>query len=204
MSTFLRRLGAVLLLAALAACAGPRNEAPALFDLGPLPAAAAGAPALAPVSVAEVTVPAWLDRSLMYYRLNYANDQQPLPYGHSRWSMPPAQLLAQRVKARITQAGGVALSAADGAAGVPVLRVEADDFSQSFAAPASSTGQVALRAAVFRGRSLLGQKSFVRQAPAPTPDAAGGARALAAASDAAIADMMAWLATLPLQEPPSR
>lgn len=194
-----RLIGALLLTAMLAACALPRSEAPVLFDLGPLPAAAAPAPALPPIAVAEVTVPSWLDRPQMYYRLNYANDQQPLAYARSRWSMAPAQLLAQRVKARITQAGGVALSAADGPAGVPVLRIEADDFSQSFSAPGASVGQVALRAAVYKGRALLAQQSFTRQAPAPTADAAGGARALAAASDAAITDMMAWLASLPLK-----
>jgi cholesterol transport system auxiliary component len=110
--------------------------------------------------------------------------------------MPPAQLIAQRLKSRIAQAGGVALSAADGAIGVPVLHIDVDDFTQTFDAPGHSMGMVALRASTFNGQVLIAQKTFSRQAPAPTPDAEGGARALAQASDEAIADVMQWLATL--------
>ena len=87
----------------------------------------------------------------------------------------------------------------NGALDVPVLRIEVDDFSQQFNAPGQSVGQVALRASVFRGRTLLGQKTIVKQAPAPTPDAEGGTRALAAACDGAIADLMQWLSSLPLK-----
>jgi cholesterol transport system auxiliary component len=111
--------------------------------------------------------------------------------------MPPTQLFAQRLKSRIAQAGGAALPASDGAANVPVLRIEADDFMQIFDAPGQSNAHVGLRAALFNGRTLVAQKAFAKQAPAPSPDAAGGARALAAASDAIITDMMTWLASVP-------
>ena len=190
------------LLLQIAGCALPRPESAALYDLGPLSAQAPATslPALPPISIADIVTTGWLDRPLMYFRLNYENDRNPRPYAHSRWTMPPAQLIAQRLKWRITQAGGTALSAADGALDVPVLRIEADDFTQHFDAPGKSTGQVALRASVFRGRTLLGQKTFVKQAPAPTADAEGGTRALAAACDDAIADMMQWLAGLPLKQ----
>jgi cholesterol transport system auxiliary component len=53
---------------------------------------------------------------------------------------------------------------------------------------------------VLNGRRLLAQKTFTRQAPAPTADASGGARALADASEAVIADMVTWLAGLPLKK----
>jgi cholesterol transport system auxiliary component len=196
-------LAAVALISAmlLDGCAVTRTEAPTLFDLGPMRAtpAEASLPPLPPIAVADVTVPNWLDRPLMFYRLNYANDQQPHPYAKSRWSMPPAQLIAQRLKARIAQAGGVVLSASDGAAGVPVLRIEADDFSQSFDAPGQSIGRIALRASAFKGRSLVAQKTFIQQINVSGEDAEGGARALAQASDAAISDMIRWLATLPLK-----
>lgn len=186
----------------LSACSLPRAESPALFDLGPLraDAPAPALPTLPPVAVANITASGWLERPLMYFRLNYQNDQNPRPYAHSRWIMPPAQLLAQRMKWHMTQAGGVVLSASDSTLDVPVLRIEADDFAQYFDSPNRSIGQVVLRASAFRGHTLLGQKTFARQAPAPTPDAEGGARALAAASDAAITDMMQWLAGLPLKQ----
>lgn len=195
---------AALLIAAagssLSGCAIGNAESATLYDLGPLYTRQAVAlPALPPISIAETRVPAWLDSSMMYFRLNYANSQQPRPYAQARWSMPPAQMLTQHLKARIAQAGGVALTAPDGSMGVPLLRIEADDFTQNFDAPGQSTGQVALRASVFRDRTLIAQKSFIRQAPAPSADAAGGANALAAASDATIADIIVWLGSLPLK-----
>lgn len=198
----LRRLAPAIMAALLCCgCAIARPDAPALFDLGaPRPARNSGPAQLPPLALADIVAPTWLDRPLMTYRLNYDNDQQPRSYTQSRWSMPPAELIGQRVKVRIVQAGGAVLSAADGAAGVPVLRIEADDFSQVFDAADKSEGRIALRASVFNGRMLVGQKSFIRSAPAPSADAAGGARALAAATDAVIADMLTWLATLPLKQ----
>ncbi|WP_420472858.1 ABC-type transport auxiliary lipoprotein family protein [Noviherbaspirillum sp. ST9] len=186
----------------LSACAvGGRSDPATLFDLGPLKTqqGASPLPALPPISIAAVQVPVWLDSSMMFYRLNYANTQQPRPYSQARWTMTPAQLLTQSLKARIAQAGGVALAAADGAVDVPILRIEADDFSQHFASPSESTGQVALRASLYRGRTLLAQRSFIRQAPSGSADATGGAAALAAASDAAISDIILWLHGLPLK-----
>jgi len=188
--------------ASLAGCSSiVKSNAAALYDFGPLTAqqSAAPLPALPPVSIAGVHVPAWLDSNMMFYRLHYANSQQPRPYAQTRWTMTPAQLLTQRLKARIAHAGGVALSAADGAVDVPVLRMEADDFTQNFDAPDQSHGRVALRASVFKGRALVAQRSFIRQAPSPSADAAGGAVALAAATDAAIADIIVWLHGLPLK-----
>jgi cholesterol transport system auxiliary component len=195
----------LLALAMLMGCA-TKSDSTALFDFGPLRAMqpAVSAAVVPPISVADIGTPAWLDSTTMFFRLNYANDQQPRPYANSRWTMPPTQLFAQRLKSRIAQAGGAALPASDGAANVPVLRIEADDFTQMFDAPGQSTAQVGLRAAVFDGRTLVSQKSFFQQAPAPTADAAGGARAMAAASDAIITEMMAWLASLPAPDQPSR
>lgn len=190
----------LLLGCALAAGCATRSEPLALYDFGPLRAdyANSGNPGgLPPLTIAEINTPAWLDSQLMYFRLSYANEQQTRPYAHSRWSMPPAQLFGQRLKARIAQAGGVVLSATDGAAGLPVLRLDADEMIQNFDAASHSTAQLSLRASVFNGRSLLAQKTFSRQAIAPSADAAGGAAALAAASDALIDDMLRWLAALP-------
>lgn len=181
-------------------CATGESEQGTLYDLGPLDKQQAAAlPALPPIGIAEIQAPAWLDATRVFFRLNYANSQQLRPYAHARWTMTPAQLLLQRLKARIGQAGGVALSDSHGATNVPVLRIEADDFTQHFDAPGQSRAHVALRASVFRGRTLVAHKSFQQQAPAPSADAAGGAHALAVASDATIADMVAWLGALNLK-----
>ncbi|KRB87918.1 hypothetical protein ASE07_19090 [Noviherbaspirillum sp. Root189] len=199
------------LAALLSACSTViRPDSATLYDLGPLrtstsTSASTGAatgpalPALPPISVAEIGVPNWLDRPTIFYRLEYVNGQQPRPYTQARWTMPPAQLLEQHLKVRIAQAGGAVLSPSDGANYVPVLRIEVDTFIQSFTSPEQSTGKVGMRASVFKGRSLLAQRSFNREAPAPSADADGGVRALAAASDAMIVDTMMWLGTLDLK-----
>jgi cholesterol transport system auxiliary component len=191
----------LLLGCVLAAGCATRSEPVALYDFGPLRANHADGSnpgGLPPLTVAEINTPAWLDSQLMYFRLSYANEQQTRPYARSRWSMPPLQLFGQRLKARIAQAGGVVLSATDGAASLPVLRLDADEMIQNFDAASHSAAQLSMRASVFNGRSLLAQKTFSQQAIAPSADAAGGARAMAVASDALIDDMMRWLAELPL------
>jgi cholesterol transport system auxiliary component len=186
----------------LTACSTTRSDSRStLFDFGLLPAAQPGeaTTSLPPLAIADANTPSSMRGGTMTYRLAYANAQQPQPYVHSRWSAPPAQLFVQRLKARIARAGGTALPASDGAVNVPTLRIDADDFTQIFDSPGNSVGQVSLRVAVFQGRNLVAQKSFTRQAPAPSPDAAGGAKALAEASDAAISDILSWLAGLPLK-----
>jgi cholesterol transport system auxiliary component len=201
MTRILQIAASAMLSLLIVGCALPRPESATLYDLGPLrtDASAVTLPALPPIAIADIATTGWLDQTRMMFRLNYENDRNPRPYAHSRWTMPPAQLISQRLKWRISQAGGTALSAADGALDVPVLRIEVDDFSQQFDAPGQSIGQVALRASVFRGRTLLGQKTIVKQTPAPTADAEGGTRALAAACDVVIVDLMQWLASLPLK-----
>lgn len=187
----------------LGACAGlPERESRVLYDLGMLPALqdTATVRALPPLSIAEVSTPAWLDSRTMFYRLAYANEQQPRPYANSRWTMPPAQLFGQRLKDRIGQAGGAVLSASDGVVNVPVLRIETDDFTQIFLSPQESIVRVNVRASVLNGRTLLAHRNFNREVPAPAADASGGAHALADASDAIITDMMNWLAGLPLKK----
>ncbi len=207
MTTFLTipffRTAAVVALAGalLAGCASESPSSMTLYDLGPLRSsgtqAVASSGSLPAISVADIQSPAWMDSQRMYYRLSYANDLQPRPYSTSKWTMPPAQLFAQRLKSGLARAGGVVVSASDGAINLPILHLEADDFSQTFESAGQSTAHVAIRASLFDGRVLRAQKLFVKQVPAASADAQGGAAALAAASDAIINEVGAWLATLP-------
>ncbi len=199
-----RALAAMLLGAALAGCATGKGPANAVYDFGPTispqgaqppaPAAAATFPALV---VADVTGPAVLDNQRMYYRLLYSDAQQSRPYAYNQWSATPLQLLSQRLKARIAQGGVKVLSTTDASGGTPLLRLEADEFTQNFASAADSSAVVSLRASVFRSHRLVDQRTFTRTVPAQTADAPGGARALADASDAIAADILGWLAALP-------
>jgi cholesterol transport system auxiliary component len=191
----------MLAVALLCGCA-TRAPAPVLYDFGPvyLGAAMPATPRLPALSVAEVQAPPMLDGPLMFYRLGYANIQQPQPYAASRWSMTPAQLLGQRLKTRIAQEGGTVLSQVGGASQLPLVRLELDDFIQIFSDPGHSVGQLSVRASVLSGPQLIAQRQFSHQVNSPAADAAGGARALATASDAVITEMLAWLAGLPLKK----
>ena len=166
------------------------------FDFGPLGAPVAQMPQapIAAVVVMDVTGSPALENERMLYRLNYADPLQARTYANSRWSANPLILVTQRIKARLAQAGVKVLSATDTMNNVPILRIELDDFTHAFASTAQSEGQVALRASVFRGHTLLDQKTISRASPAPSADAAGGVRARAARTDAAAADIAAWLA----------
>jgi cholesterol transport system auxiliary component len=120
--------------------------------------------------------------------------------------MAPALLLQQRLRERLA-ALGVVLKPAQAAllrnpeTSAPwVLQVELEEFSQLFSSPQSSVGLLRLRATVTQatpqGDKLLGQRSFSVQRPAPQANAEGGVRALTAASDAAVDELLQWLTTL--------
>ncbi|USX14197.1 ABC-type transport auxiliary lipoprotein family protein [Oxalobacteraceae bacterium OTU3CAMAD1] len=201
MTTTLRARAAIIIAAVLlSACAskGPTN---AHYDFGPLPppTQAAAANSIGAIIVADATGPASLDSERMQYRLLYADARQSRPYAYNQWTSTPLQLVTQRMKARIAQAGVKVLSTTDSAAAVNLLRLEVDDFAQNFETATQSSGNISLRASVFRNHRLVDQKTFARSAPAPSADAAGGARALADASDALAADVLVWLAALPPQ-----
>ena len=186
-----------------------RPQRAALYDFGPglNTSPAASSTAMPPVSLPEIDANSRLEGTQLSYRLGYADANELKPYGQSRWSMAPAQLLRQRLRealsARRTVLGpeeGATIARRDGK--VPdTLRISLDEFSQYFESPTSSVGLVRLRATLIQstagGDRVLGQRSFIAQRPAPTGDAAGGVKALAAASDAAIAEMVAWVDQLP-------
>lgn len=197
----LRATFLLLCIALISACSlqRPHLSTSSLFDLGPPRTTAGRMPPAVNVSIAEVNTAAWLDNSAIFYRLLYANDLQPRAYSQNRWVMPPARLFEQRLKARIAQAGGIAAAASDGAVNLSLVRIEADDFSHAFMSADKSRAEIALRVSVLNGRTLIAQKSFHAQAPAASNDAPGGVRALAAASDTVIDDIITWIATLPLK-----
>lgn len=192
---------ALTVAALLAGCGSTKGggQANTQYDFGP--AAVTGAAAAAPLKaivVTDVTGSPALDNERMFYRLNYADPLQARSYAGSRWSSTPLQMVTQRMKSRISQAGVKVLSVTDAAAGIPILRMEIDDFSQAFDSPAQSHGQLVLRVSLFQSHALVDQRSFSHKVSAASADAGGGARALAEATDAAAAEVMAWLATLKL------
>ncbi len=208
----LRRLAlpsALCLLVGLSACALPDKPVrPRVYDFGVLTQTAAAPIAFMPaVALAEVEANVALDSTAVLYRLGYADAQQLRPYAMARWSMVPALLLQQRLRERLSAHGVVlkpaqALMLRGNEASAPrLLRVELEEFSQWFTTPQDSAGLLRLRATVTQataqGDRLLGQRSFSVQRAALAADAAGGVRALTAASDAAIDELLQWFGTLP-------
>lgn len=188
-----------------------------MYDFGPgalstQPAASASANApratLPPLAIADIaTSGGALDNQAVLYRLAYTDAQQLRPYSQARWSMPPALLVRQRLRERLGQRRvvlnareGVALNRSQNAS-LPMLRLELEEFSQLFSAPDASVGLVRLHATLVEitpaGEKLIAQRNLVVQRPATSADAAGGVRALTAATDAAIEALDEWLQQMP-------
>jgi cholesterol transport system auxiliary component len=185
-------LGVMLLaLGVLAGCAStPSAISDIRYDLGPapLPSSVGTMPA---IKVLDVIAPATLDSDKVIYRLSYSDSQQTASYANSHWTMPPSQLLTQRLRNALSSQGTV-LTGADGVH-APVLKVDLDEFEQDFDGQSESHGAVTARTTLFFNGKVVGQRTFLSRAPASSPDAAGGARALAAASDDLVAQISAWL-----------
>ena len=188
---------ALIVIVGLSACATPQPPAPkAVYDFGPaLSAVSAANPANAPrllaIALPDIEAGAGLDSPALLYRLQYADAQQLRPYAQARWSVPPAQL----VRARLRDALSAQRAVLPGEGNTPwVLRVELDEFSQLFASPEASQGLVRLRASLLKNDQLVQQTTVLARANAASQDAAGGVRALTAATDDAVNQLVSWLA----------
>ena len=201
-----RLLLAFAVLASLGGCATPDKPVRAtLYDFGP--GATTSPPAtvqsLPPLVLADIEASGALDGSSVLYRLGYADAHQLRPYAQARWSAPPPQLIRQRLREHLARERPVldlgesaALARSNG--GMPrVLRLELEEFSHLFESQTQSWGLLRLRATLMEntpaGEKLLAQRSVVVRQPAPTADAPGGVRALAAATDSAAGEIGQWL-----------
>ncbi|CAB3796602.1 hypothetical protein LMG28614_04397 [Paraburkholderia ultramafica] len=171
-------------------CAGTSALPEIRYDFGP-PSPAASAGSLPAVKVLDVTAPAVLESDRLMYRLSYADAQQTASYANSHWTMMPSQLLTQRLRGALSSHGTV-LTGSDGVA-APVLKVDLTGFEQVFDSQTESHAAITARATLTKSGKLIGQRTFIAGAPASSADAAGGARALATASDDLVAQIAAWL-----------
>jgi cholesterol transport system auxiliary component len=205
-------LASVAVLATLGTLAGcsviDKPKRAAMFDFGPGLLASQAAVRAAPlpaIAIDDIGTPGGaLDNTAVHYRLAYSDTQQLRPYALARWSMPPAQLVRQRLKEQLGQrrvvfnAGDSASMNRSGTDKLPLLlRLDLEEFSQIFSAPQASTGALRLRATLVEitpgGEKLVGQRSFAVQQPAASADAEGGVLALTAATNAAIEEIDQWL-----------
>ena len=183
-----------------------------MYDFGPgnLTAQPATRQApLPPIAVDDITTSGGaLDNMGVLYRLAYQDAQLLRPYTLARWSMPPAQLVRQRLRDKLSQRRTVfgagdsaALNRSQNAVLPLLLRLELEEFSHVFTTADVSVGLIRLRATLLEvtpaGEKLIGQRSVVVQRPATSSDAPGGVRALTAATDAAIEEIDQWLQQTP-------
>jgi cholesterol transport system auxiliary component len=105
-------------------------------------------------------------------------------------------LLAQRVRRQIASGGGTAVvSGGDGARADYALRLDLEEFTQVFEMPGKSHVIVTLRASLIESgaRTLLAQRNFSMEQPAPEANPAGAVAALTEASDRLIASITDWV-----------
>ena len=145
--------------------------------------------------VTDLTAPAWMDNAGIYYRLAYQDATRPQAYAQSRWVMPPAALLGQRLRASIARATKAAVfTPTDGVRVEYALRLELEEYSQVFDAADKSHAVVQLRASLIRNHGVVAQQDFSIEHISATPNAEGGVRALIVASDKAGNSLIDWLA----------
>lgn len=186
----------------LTACGTSRPGPALVYDFGPGAVVQAPANRMAPqppMVLADVLAPAALDSTAVLYRLNYSDAHLLQPYAQARWTMPPAQLLRQQLRAALAERRAV-INANEGVqapAGALILRLELEEFSQLFDTPQSSTGLLRLRATLSQpapgGEALVAQRQVLVQSPAASADAAGGVRALSAAAASAVQQLEQWV-----------
>lgn len=138
------------------------------------------------LQITSMTVPDWLDGTAMYYRLDYRADDRLAAFANSDWIAPPATLLEPLLQKAILAGGGwrAVIGPRNPATAGVALQIRLDDFSQAFSQPNDSAGVLDATATLISNRDerVIGQRHFHVEVAAPTPDAQGGAKALAKAS----------------------
>ncbi len=195
-------LAALAIVSALAGCALTRSSPPVTtYDLGPplSTQTTAGAlpelPKLSKLRMAQTDGPTWMEGNALFYRLQYSQAQRLQSYATQRWVIPPTQLFDGRLREAVAARGALTWF---GDTSVPALKIDMLEFEQVFDSATESSGVVRVRATVYQ-HGMIGQQTFTAREPAPSADGAGGVKALADGTDKVIADLLAWVATLPLQ-----
>ncbi|HET7370893.1 MAG TPA: ABC-type transport auxiliary lipoprotein family protein [Gammaproteobacteria bacterium] len=147
--------------------------------------------------IAEISAPNWLASNNLYYRLAYRNEAKISAYSRSNWVAPPTVLLGNVLQNTLASAGQwrAILGPSDVNQADVTLRVELNDFEQTFSGQQQSAGVLDATVTIVGSDNtrILGQRHFHIEKPAPSADAAGGVKALSAASRAFAAKVRAWL-----------
>lgn len=197
----MNRLPAILVSCVLAlggcAMASRQNVIPHHYTLGGSQAAAAQAPSAtggATLRIARIEMPAWQQGNGLYYRLAYRNGEAIAAYADSDWAAPPADMLERRLHNALAGGWGAVVGRDSGARADFTLDLRVDDFSQVFTTPTQSFGVLdATATLVAASGGVVAQRHFHFRVAAPGADAAGGVRALDAASRELAQRLRGWL-----------
>jgi cholesterol transport system auxiliary component len=205
-----RRIGLALAAVLVSGCSlnlSPRLNV-AYYDLGYERSPQEPSAPLLPfvLVVHEPAAPTWLDNRNMHYRQAYLDAAEVRHYANSQWILTPAQMIGQRLRARLA-------ATSDRGGALPDYGIEADywirptldEFVQVFDSPSASKGAVQLRVVLLKGRrrSFVAQETFRVEIPAPTADARGGVTALEQASQTAVAAATRWVTAQLAPQPPA-
>ncbi|MEY3673090.1 MAG: hypothetical protein RI904_2747 [Pseudomonadota bacterium] len=168
------------LLVAITGCSlgGGEARAPRQLDLGAgFTAAAGNPPAHRPLLLAPMTASALLNDTTVIWRVGESG--QPQGFTTYRWVAPPAQLVTQRLMARLSLQGAVLEQGIGG--DTPQLRLNLQSFEQLFTPDGKAS------------QGVLIMQAVLIKVPATSQDAAGGAQALRLATDQAAEQVAQWL-----------
>lgn len=169
----------------LTACGSLPKAGPpaALFDFGITPGT--DNIKVEHVQLASVEVAPGLGGSEMRYRLAYQNPAQVFAYTESRWVASPDKLLQHALQKHLQVSGATQCA----------LQVTVEVFDQVFDTPTSSRGVIQLRALLVIGTGRLKTLQSTRvsfEHTALSADARGGADALKAGAEEAVAAIVNW------------
>jgi cholesterol transport system auxiliary component len=149
------------------------------------------------LQIARIDVPDWLEGTAMYYRLGHRTDVRLAAYADSDWIAPPATLLEPLLQKMIIAGGNwrAVIGPRSLATADVSVQLRLDDFAQNFSRPRQSSGVLDATATLVSDRNghVMAQRHFHVEAPAPTPDAEGGAQALNQASTQFADELQHWL-----------
>lgn len=193
-----RRLVVIAMSLSAAACSlGPPPAPPiAVYDFGIAAPARPAAQVTTRLALDEVGAPSWLQSAAILYRFAY-RDGEVHPYSRARWAAPPAALIGQRVRQAFGETNDLGVSAVvDGVVTDFVLRLDLESFTQVVESPSAARAIVRLRARLIATseRRLHAQRIFEAEYPTPSVDAPGAVKALGAATDAVIVQLVEWAA----------
>lgn len=188
----LRRAPALLLtLLLLSGCNPllPTPEAPPeRFDFGPLPALDEASMLPVPARLHTLRAPSWLGSPGIPYRQLHRQPEAIRHYARHAWVAPPAELLQQHLESR--------LAARRPEADAWMLEVELLSFEQVFVAEDDAYGLISLRATLRerRGEGQIHTRRFQVEEPVAA-DVRGAVSGLPKVADAALAELIAWVAS---------